>query len=272
MEIPEYEAGKLTAYQLLLATNTLRGYSLKDKSWLKLDLNGFKEMSWNDRAFSSLILPNDTKDLQFQSFDDVIEGKGKGIIMLLSGPPGVGRTLTSEAVAETMRVPLYMISAGDLGTEPTEVEKSLKDILAMVTKWKVARSTHDLECNKLLSIFLRTLEYFDGFLFLTSNRVDNIDGAFESQIHLSLQIDSLSFESRRHVWVKLLENMGRREAFDDAQIDVIAGIELNGRQIKNILKTSQLLAASKDSKLAFDHVLVITKLRAANAWNPPKST
>lgn len=30
-------------------------------------------------------------------FDDVIQGKGKGMIMLLSGPPGVGKTLTAES-------------------------------------------------------------------------------------------------------------------------------------------------------------------------------
>lgn len=138
--------GKLTAYQLLLSTNKLRGYSLKDKKWLVLDLHSVKDIAWNDRAFSSLILPNDTKELvlafaqsqikQAQAFDDVIEGKGKGIIMLLSGPPGVGKTLTAEAVAETMRVPLYMMSAGDLGTHPSGVEAALKDILQMTTKWK----------------------------------------------------------------------------------------------------------------------------------------
>lgn len=46
------------------------------------------------------------------SFDDVVAGKGRGIILLLCGPPGVGKTLTAESVAEEMKVPLYMMSAG----------------------------------------------------------------------------------------------------------------------------------------------------------------
>jgi ATP-dependent Lon protease len=42
--------------------------------------------------------------------------------MLLAGPPGVGKTLTSESVAEDMRVPLYCMSAGDLGLDPSGIE------------------------------------------------------------------------------------------------------------------------------------------------------
>jgi hypothetical protein len=282
---------KLTAWQQLLATNVLRGYSLKDKIWLDLQLANVKEIIWNDKAFGSLVLPDDTKDLVLAfaesqikrdpTFDDIIAGKGKGVIMLLSGPPGVGKTLTAEAVAETMRVPLYMMAAGDLGTDPYEVESSLQRILKMTTKWKAvllldeadvfleARSTHDLERNKLVSIFLRSLEYYEGFLFLTSNRVDNIDAAFESRIHLSLMYGNLSFESRRQIWMTFLAG---NTSFSTEQIDTLAQIELNGRQIKNILKTAQLLATHKNEPLQFKYVQTITKLRAANACIPLKSS
>jgi hypothetical protein len=287
---PVPEAQKLKPWQLLLATNQLRAYSLKDKVWMVIRLAGIKEIVWNDEAFSRLVLPDDTKDLVLafaksqikreQAFDDIIQGKGKGVIMLLSGPPGVGKTLTAEAVAETMKVPLYVMAAGDLGTDAGGVEHQLKMICAMTTKWKAvllldeadvyleARSTHDLERNKLVSVFLRILEYYEGFLFLTSNRVDNIDAAFESRIHLSLMYHGLSFESRRQVWITFTKGQG----FSDEQIDALALMELNGRQIKNILKTAQLLATSKDSPLNFGHVQTITKLRAANACVPLKGS
>ena len=52
-----------------------------------------------------------------------------------SGPPGVGKTLTAESVAEEMKVPLYMMSAGDLGLEPRQVENKLQGILDMCTRW-----------------------------------------------------------------------------------------------------------------------------------------
>lgn len=180
------ETPPLTPDQLLTATHTLRGYSLKDKKWLLFNIASVQPIVWNDRAFDSLVAPPEQKDLiltfaQTQadqakknrgrdSFDDVIQGKGRGIIMLLSGPPGVGKTLTAESVAEQMQVPLYTMSAGDLGTEPQGVEAALGNILEMNTKWNAvllldeadvfleARGAHDLERNKLVSIFLRLLE------------------------------------------------------------------------------------------------------------------
>src|SRR5271156_6610940 len=181
-----------------------------------------QEIVWDKYAFDKLVISQDCKDLilavaesQIQhkeNFDDVIEGKGRGMIMLLSGPPGVGKTLTAESVAENMRVPLYMMSAGDLGLDPAGIEESLNTILDMVAKWNAvllldeadvfleARSTSDLERNKLVSIFLRVLEYYEGILFLTTNRISNIDDAFHSRIHVSMQYPPLTAASRRHIW------------------------------------------------------------------------
>lgn len=72
-------------------------------------------IKWNARAFDSLVLPHTQQDLKqlilafadahyehLDSFDDIIQGKGHGFIMLPSGPPGVGKTLTTESVAGGM--------------------------------------------------------------------------------------------------------------------------------------------------------------------------
>lgn len=68
----------------------------------------------------------DAHSEHFDVFDDIIQEKGRGVIMLLSGPPGVGKTLTADSVAEVMKVLLYVLSAGDLGTSASGVEGSLK--------------------------------------------------------------------------------------------------------------------------------------------------
>ncbi|OJJ38081.1 hypothetical protein ASPWEDRAFT_179685 [Aspergillus wentii DTO 134E9] len=280
-------SGNLSDAHRLIATPTLRGYALKDKKWLEFDLDGVKDIVWDSRAFDSLVLPNTQQDLkklilafaQSQSrrqdaFDDVIQGKGRGVIMLLRGPPGVGKTLTAESVAEVMKVPLYVLSAGDLGTNSSRVEDSLKDILCMVPRWGAvllldeadvfmeARDKTDLERNELVSIFLRLLEYYEGILFLTTNRAENIDPAFESRIHVSIRYPDLNTTSRRQIWTQFLSEtkMGQ---LSEEKLDEVCKLELNGRQIKNVLRTAHLLAQEDGCGLDYSHVQTVLTLRAS---------
>ncbi|WYZ36905.1 hypothetical protein EsH8_II_000411 [Colletotrichum jinshuiense] len=279
---------KLTPYHQMLARSRTRGYSLKLKKWLDFFVEEVQEITWNTTAFDKLVLPEDQKELILafsesqldgSTFDDVISGKGKGIICLLSGPPGVGKTLTAEAVAENLRVPLHTLSSGDLGSQPWEVEHGLSRILELVARWNAillldecdvfleARSTHDLERNKVVSIFLRTLEYYEGILFMTTNRVDNIDQAFQSRIHVSLEYPDLTPDSRRQIWRNFLQGATLKSEVSDDDLNELAELSLNGRQIKNVLKTAQLLAARKKSVLKrsfIDVVLNIEKRRPAS--------
>jgi hypothetical protein len=276
---------RLTEDHQLICTPRVRGYSLKKKQWLLFYLDLVKEIKFNDDAFSTLVLPEEQKELilsfaesqsmNSNSFDDCIAGKGKGMITLLSGPPGVGKTLTAESVAEHMHAPLYMMSSGDLGIRPDQVEYKLASTLEMIAKWNAVllldecdvflekRSTHDLERNKLVSIFLRVLEYYEGILFLTTNRIDNIDAAFQSRIHVSLAYPDLTAESRRHIWENFTKQLDLQD-WTEKDLDELKDVELNGRQIKNVLKSASLLAARKKEKLGrkyVDKILAIEKRR-----------
>ncbi|CAN9180217.1 unnamed protein product [Alternaria sp. RS040] len=268
----------LTTEQKLICSPLLRGYSLKNKLWLNFFVNCVKDIEWQTDAFDRLVLPKNQKELilgftesqrKFRdTFDDVIEGKGKGMIILLCGPPGVGKTLTSESVAEEMKVPLYMMSAGDLGFDPRKVETKLQDILEMCSRWNAVllldeadvfleqRSLHELERNKLVSIFLRVLEYYEGTMFLTTNRVQTFDPAFQSRIHISLDYPGLTIDSRKTVWKNFLDSSSQEHTIDKAQLAELARMDLNGRQIKNILKIARLLASRKEEKLSRDHITV----------------
>lgn len=276
----------LPPYYQMLARSRTRGYSLKFKKWLDFFVEQISEVVWNSNAFERLVLPPDQKELILSfsesqlagsNFDDIIQGKGKGIICLLSGPPGVGKTLTAEAVAENLKVPLHMLSSGDLGSDPWEVERELNSILELVARWNAillldecdvfleARSTHELERNKIVSIFLRTLEYYEGIMFMTTNRVDDIDAAFQSRIHVSIEYPDLTSASRRTIWTNFLNGSTIKSSLTDRDIAELAELKLNGRQIKNVLKTAQLLAARKKSdtldRKYIETILIIEKKR-----------
>ena len=42
--------------------------------------------------------------------------------------------------------------------------------------------------------------------------------------------------------------------FGEEDLDRLAGFQMNGREIKNVLKTAQLLASKKGEALAYGHV------------------
>jgi SpoVK/Ycf46/Vps4 family AAA+-type ATPase len=59
------------------------------------------------------------------------------------------------------------------------------------------RSSHEIIRNGLVSVFLRKLEYLEGIMFLTTNRVSEFDEAILTRIHLMLRFDELNSNARK---------------------------------------------------------------------------
>jgi hypothetical protein len=88
----------------------------------------------------------------------------------------------------------------------------------------LAKRTHaDIVRNAFVSIFLRSIEYYQGILFLTTNRREEFDDAFQS----------------RSIWRNLLEGKQIAEEWDQSTYDRFAKrYTLNGREIKNLISTA----------------------------------
>lgn len=107
-QIQEYS--EPTEEDLLIATAVLYGFSLTDKLWLELNVAHVQPITWNVDAFENLVLPAGRKMLlqslveahnaELSGFDDFVKGKGRGLVINLFGPPGVGKTLSAEATSE----------------------------------------------------------------------------------------------------------------------------------------------------------------------------
>jgi SpoVK/Ycf46/Vps4 family AAA+-type ATPase len=111
------------------------------------------------------------------------------------------------------------------------------------------RSADDLNRNSIVTEFLHTIEYYEGLMFMTTNRADNIDEAVKSRIHLSFNYPDLDEISRRQIWSNLLKVSTLPHELPEQDLDELAQERVNGRQIKNRMKMAQLLAAGKREPL-----------------------
>jgi len=255
---------------LWLTWPTVAGFSFNAKQWGEFVISNLTPVIFDDKSYEQLVLPQQKKELikalvEYQSttFTDIITGKGGGCIFLLHGSPGVGKTLTAESIAEFLHRPLYSVSVGELGTTTDTLEQNLKDILQVAATWNAVvlideadiflekRTKRDVQRNALVGIFLRLLEYHQGVLFLTTNRVKIFDPAFHSRISIALKYKDLELEERSQVWTNLLH------AADISNIkpEELAKFDLNGRNIKNCIRLAQALAKSQAVTVTMDHIL-----------------
>jgi AAA+ superfamily predicted ATPase len=107
------------------------------------------------------------------------------------------------------------------------------------------------------SVFLRLLEYYQGILILTTNRVNVFDPAIKSRIHLAIKYQSLNLGSRRDLWNLFITSACSKVTpawLDNECLDKLAKEELNGRQIKNTVRTAQALALADGTDLHQRHI------------------
>ncbi|KAH9897321.1 P-loop containing nucleoside triphosphate hydrolase protein [Xylariomycetidae sp. FL2044] len=273
------------------------GYSLSRKQWGRFLVDNMTEVAWNPKAWDPLVLPDKEKLLlrslitshQYsENPRDHMQQKGKGLVVLLHGTPGSGKTLTAETAAEGCKKALISTSVGELNrggnmiTGSASFEKELKKMLLYATTWQAivlldeadvfleARKENSTDRNALVAVFLKELEYFSGIVFLTTNRVASFDTAMKSRIHLSLGYRPPELEVRRRIWLKCLGAVPAGETVIDAgeAVDApafapILEAPLNGREIANAVTTARTMARFEGAKLGLPHLETVLEVRRA---------
>ncbi|KAF4536857.1 uncharacterized protein LTHEOB_11864 [Lasiodiplodia theobromae] len=277
---------------LLLCPARIPAYALKAKEWGWVLLDELQEVCSSSDAFDSLQVDADTKSLikslvhghsvQTDDFDDVIPGKGKGLVLLLGGNPGIGKTLTAESISELHGRPLYNVSAGELSVNVTNVEKGLQKIFHLGKRWNAIilldeadvvmskRSNTDLERNAIVAVWLRMLDYFEGVLFLTSNLTENLDTAFLSRIHLRIDLPDLTNEDRSAIWKNILKfntKTTQESSWTPEMLAALGKLNVNGREIKNLLVTANRHACSFGESLSLKYLYDVVKVELSRLEN-----
>ncbi|KAL9083867.1 MAG: hypothetical protein Q9165_008337 [Trypethelium subeluteriae] len=290
--------------QLLLLPKFILGYVFRSRSWNWLDVDLVKDIdddeARRESGFDELVLPKGHKDLVLALVKnhssgsrkgdrmthsevdplkmerlsmDMVKDKGKGLIILLHGVPGVGKTSTADTVAVYTGRPLYPITCGDVGSTPEEIETRMERHFKLAHKWGCVllldeadvfldkRERGDILRNGLVSgkFFFESLNIIPVYFFLTTNRVGSFDEAFKSRIHLPLYYPPLDQKSTLRLWKNCLQQIEKQNKIRRIEIKYDEGEILdfaterydksrktesswNGRQIRNAFQTAVALA------------------------------
>lgn len=193
--------------------------------------------------------------------DDIVEGKSGGTIILCQGLPGLGKTLTAEVYSEVVGKPLYRVHSGQLGITAESVEANLSTVLQRAARWDaimlldeadvyIRCRDNDLQHNAIVAEFLRTLEYFSGLLFMTTNRIDDVDDAILSRCIATIKYDVPPRDAAIRLWHTLAKQF--EVELDDSLIETLADSYANasGRDIKELLKLTARFCSSKNIPLS----------------------
>lgn len=111
-------------------------------------------------------------------------------------------------------------------------------------------------------------------MFLTGNRVGAFDQAFQSRIHITLGIPEFNEAVRKEVWTIFLNDLEqKRRDGSDPLLTVVecealrrevlrswSGELLNGRQIRNCVRSALALAQDKGEKVSAKHFKIVIEL------------
>ena len=140
-----------------------------------------------------------------------------GISALFTGPPGTGKTMAAEAIANALARPMYRIDLSQVVNKYIgETEKNLRRVFdaadsgdailffdeadALFGKRTEVKEAHDRYANLEISYLLERIERFKGMALLATNRKKDLDDAFLRRLRYIVNFPLPGAEERLRIW------------------------------------------------------------------------
>jgi hypothetical protein len=246
----------------------LRVFNLKTHAFVWIHADYLNHYEYDKTLKDKLILPkthHDLLDVLTTNVDifsgDIIEGKTAGNVILCKGVPGVGKTLTAEIYSELIERPLYLLHSGSLGTNAKDIEENLRIIFARAERLNcvllldeadvfIVKRSDNIEQNAIVAEFLRTMEYFSGLLFMTTNRPSDIDEAIISRCAAIIEYHIPTPDNAARIW-QVFAQQYAFDLSDDLLTQLLATFrEISPRDMKMLLRL--VLRVSKNMNVSPD--------------------
>jgi len=201
--------------------------------------------------------------------------RGKGLTVLFSGPPGTGKTMAAEVIANALQMDLYRIDlAGVVSKYIGETEKNLSRIFreaeysdailffdeadALFGKRSEVKDAHDRYANIEINYLLQQIESFEGVVVLATNLRQHLDEAFLRRIQVVVEFPMPAYEDRVSIWRQSFP----QEAPLGPDVDfyfLARQFELAGGHIANIVLWAALLASEEGKEIGMRHCIRATR-------------
>jgi hypothetical protein len=195
---------------------------------------------------------------------------GKGLNALFSGPPGTGKTMAAEVIANELQLDLYRIDLSQVVSKYIgETEKNLHHIFleaqaahailffdeadALFGKRSEVKDAHDRYANIEVGYLLQKMEEYEGVAILATNLSRHIDDAFLRRMHFIVEFPFPDQEYRRRIWRVVFPH--EAPLAEEVDFDLLAHeIKLAGGNIRNIALAAAFYAAGNGETIQMPHL------------------